>query len=113
MTGDFKTLFDFLRENPSEKDPDMVIPDVVDPAEVEGPYAPKNLAAILKALEDGDSDLPAPEYGEDVHMEGADAEDRPAEDIPAKENPSDDLTMEHAMEASVENAVPVDRSLEA
>src|SRR3954464_13520916 len=58
LLGDFKTLFDFLRENPSEKDPSLVIPEVVDPPEVEGPSAPRNLAAILQALENGDSEIP-------------------------------------------------------
>src|SRR3954471_13567173 len=72
LTGDFKSLFDFLRENPSEEDPSIVIPEVVDPLEVEGPSAPRNLAAILQALENGDSDLPDPKYEEDASMEEAD-----------------------------------------
>src|SRR3954463_6572058 len=62
LIGDFKSLFDFLRENPSKKDPGLVIPEVVDPPEVEGPYAPRNLAAILQALQNGDSEIPAAEY---------------------------------------------------
>src|SRR4051812_48722467 len=44
LTRDFRTLFDLLRENCYEEDPDLVIP------EVEGPSAPRNLAAILQAL---------------------------------------------------------------
>src|SRR4051812_29518591 len=48
LIGDFRTLFEFLRENPSEEDPSLVIPKVVDPAEVEGPSAPRNLTAILQ-----------------------------------------------------------------
>src|SRR3954464_10460773 len=57
LLGDFKTLFNYLRENPSEKDPSLVIPEVVDPPEVEGPSAPRNLAAILQALENGDCEI--------------------------------------------------------
>src|SRR3954466_11680305 len=64
LLGDFKTLFDFLRENPSVEDPSLVIPEVFDPPEVEGPSAPRNLAAILQALENGDSEVPAAEYGD-------------------------------------------------
>src|SRR3954462_1909685 len=66
LTGDFKSLFDFLRENPSEEDHDLVIPEVADPPEVEGPSTPWNLTAILQALENGDSDLPAVEYDGDA-----------------------------------------------
>src|SRR3954463_11315354 len=62
LIRDFGTLFEFLRENPSKKDPGLVIPEVVDPPEVEGPYAPRNLAAILQALQNGDSEIPAAEY---------------------------------------------------
>src|SRR4051812_49037211 len=109
LTGDFKSLFDFLRENPSEEDPNIVIPEVFDPPVVEGPSAPRNLAAILQALENGDFDLPAPEYEGDASMGEADAEDHPAETIPVEENQVDDLTMEDA----VVNAVPLDRSCEA
>src|SRR4051812_36600218 len=63
LIGDFRTLFEFLREN-----------EVVDPPEIEGPSAPRNLAAILQAIENGDSEVPAAEY-EDASMEEADAED--------------------------------------
>src|SRR4051812_35801957 len=87
----------------------MVIPEVVDPPEVEGPSAPRNLAAILQALENEDFDLPALEYEEDASMEEADAEDHPAETIPVEENQNDDLTVENV----VENVVPLDRSCEA
>src|SRR4051812_13667477 len=86
----------------------MVIPEVVDPPEVEGPSAPRNLAAILQALENGDSDLPSPEYDGDATMEKANAEDHPVGDIPAEENQEDDLTMEVALV----NVVPLDRSCE-
>src|SRR4051812_32763072 len=106
LTGDFKSLFDFLRENPSKKDPGLVIPEVADPPEVEGPSAPRNLAAILQALENGDSDLPAAEYDGDASMEEADTEDHPAETIHVEENHNDDLIME----AAVQNAVPLDIS---
>src|SRR4051812_48748678 len=104
LTRDFKSLFDFLRENPSEKDPSLVIPEVADPPEVEGPSALRNLAAILQALENGDSELPAAEYEGDASMEEAGAEDHPAETIPVEENHNDDLTME----AAVQNDVPLD-----
>src|SRR3954469_21797534 len=98
-----------MRENPSEEDPNMVIPEVADPLEVEGPFAQRNLDAILQALENGDSDLPAPEYEEDASMGEADAEDHPAGTIPVEENQVDDLTME----AAAVNVVPLDRSCEA
>src|SRR4051812_40090565 len=109
LTRDFKSLFDFLRENPSEEDPNIVIPEVADPLEVEGPSAPRNLAAILQALENGDSEVLVAEYDGDASMEEADAEDHPVGDIPAGENHNVDLTME----AAVQNAVPLDRSCEA
>src|SRR4051812_11393584 len=108
LLGDFKTLFDFLRENPSEKDPSLVIPEVVDPPEVEGPSAPRNLVAILQALENGDSEIPAAEYG-DASMPEAGAEDHVFETIPVEEHPVNDLTMEVADH----NAILVDRSCEA
>src|SRR4051812_11595868 len=92
LLGDFKTLFDFLWENPSVEDPSLVIPEVVDPPEVEGPSAPRNLAAILQALENGDSEVPAAEYG-DASMQEADADDHVAERIPVEENNANDLTM--------------------
>src|SRR3954469_17499738 len=98
-----------MRENPSEEDPNMVIPEVADPLEVEGPFAQRNLAAILQALENGDSDLPAPEYEEDASREEADAEIHPAGNISAEENHDDDLIMD----AAVENVVPLNRSCEA
>src|SRR3954462_10458001 len=47
MLGDFKTLFNFPRENPSKKHPSLVIPEVVDPPEVKGPSSLRNLVAIL------------------------------------------------------------------
>src|SRR4051812_48137327 len=108
LLGDFKTLFDFLRENPSVKDPSLVIPEVADPPEVEGPSAPRNLAAILQALENGDSEIPAAEYG-DVSMQEADAEDHVAESEPVEEIPANDLSME----AADRHVIPVDRSCEA
>src|SRR3954468_11575364 len=108
LLGDFKTLFDFLRENPSEKDPSLVIPEVVDPPEVEGPSAPRNLAAILQALENGDSEIPAADHG-DASMQEADAEDHVAKTVPVEENFANDLSMEVADH----NAIPVDRSCEA
>src|SRR3954468_13871731 len=108
LLRDFRTLFEFLRENPSEEDPSLVIPEVVDPLEVEGPSAPRNLAAILQALENGDSEVPAAEYG-DASMQEADAEDHVAETVPVEENPTNDLSME----AADHNAIPVDRSCEA
>src|SRR3954469_14203111 len=108
LLGDFKTLFDFLRENPSEKDPSLVIPEVADPPEVEGPSAPKNLAAILQALENGDYEIPAAEYG-DASMQEADVEDHVAETVPVEEIPANDLSME----AADHNAIPVVRSGEA
>src|SRR4051812_11633968 len=97
LTGDFKWLFDLLRENPSELSPHMVIP------EVDAPTPPRNLAAILQALENGDSDLPAPEYEEDASREEADVEIHPAENIPAEENNDDDLTTD----STIENDVPL------
>src|SRR3954466_15516668 len=108
LLGDFKTLFDFLRENPSEKDPSLVIPEVVDPPEVEGPSAPRNLAAILQALENGDSEIPAAEYG-DASMQDADAEYHVAESDPVEEIPANDLSME----ATDQVAIPVVESGEA
>src|SRR4051812_2170925 len=108
LLGDFKTLFDYLRENPSEKDPSLVIPEVVDPPEVEGPSAPRNLAAILQALENGDSKIPAAEYG-DVSMQEADAEAHVAESEPVEDIPANDLSME----AADQHVIPVDRSCEA
>src|SRR4051812_10690282 len=108
LLRDYKTLFDFLRENPSEKDPSLVIPEVVDPPEVEGPSAPRNLAAILQALESGDSEIPAAEYG-DASMPEADAEDHVAKTVPVEEIPANDLSME----AADQNVIPVDRSCEA
>src|SRR3954466_8886771 len=108
LLGDFKTLFDFLRENPSEKDPSLVIPQVADPPEVEGPSAPRNLAAILQALESGDSEIPAAEYG-DASMQEADAEDHVAKSDPVEEIPANDLSME----AADQHVIPVDRSCEA
>src|SRR4051812_14630514 len=108
LLGDFKTLFDFLRETPSEKDPSLVIPEVTDPPEVEGPSAPRNLAAILQALENGDSEIPAAEYG-DASMQEADAEDHVAESEPVEEIPANDLSME----AADRHVIPVDRSCEA
>src|SRR3954467_12039759 len=108
LLGDFKTLFDFLRENPSEKDPSLVIPEVVDPPEVEGPSAPRNLAAILQALENGDCEIPAAEYG-DASMKEADAEDHVAISDPVEEIPANDLSME----AADQHVIPVDKSCEA
>src|SRR3954469_3074981 len=108
LLGDFKTLFDFLRENPSEKDPSVVIPEIADPPEVEGPSAPRNLAAILQALENGNSEIPAAEY-EDAPMQEADAEDHVAEIVPVEEIPANDLSIE----AADHNVIPVDRSCEA
>src|SRR4051812_44734388 len=108
LLGDFKTLFDFLRENPSEKDPSLVIPEVVDPPEVEGPSAPRNLAAILQALENGDSEIPAANYGE-ASMQEADAKDHVAKTVPVEENSANDLSME----ATDHNAIPVDKGCEA
>src|SRR4051812_30521651 len=108
LLGDFKTLFDFLRETPSKEDPSLVIPEVVDPPEVEGPSAPRNLATILLALENGDSEIPTADYG-DASMQEADAEDHVAETVPVEENPTNDLSME----AADHNAIPVDRSCEA
>src|SRR4051812_32266484 len=108
LLGDFKTLFDFLRENPSKKDPSLVIPEVVDPPEVEGPSAPRNLAAILQALENGDSEIPAAEYG-DASMQEADAEDHVAESDPVEDIPANDTSME----AADQGVIPVDRSCEA
>src|SRR3954464_11155748 len=57
LIGDFRSLFEFLRENRSEEDPRLVISEVVAPPEVEGPSAPRNLAAILQALENGDYEV--------------------------------------------------------
>src|SRR4051812_32100100 len=108
LLGDFKTLFDFLRENPSKKDPSLVIPEVVDPPEVEGPSAPRNLAAILQALENGDSEIPAAEYG-DASMQEADAEDHVAESDPVEDIPANDTSIEAADQV----VIPVDRSCEA
>src|SRR4051812_36082102 len=108
LLGDFMTLFEFLRENPSEEDPSLIILEVVDPPEVEGPSAPRNLAAILQAVENGDSEVPAAEYG-DASMEEADADDHVTETIPVEENPANDLTME----AADQNAIPLERSCEA
>src|SRR4051812_21460043 len=108
LLGDFKTLFNFLRENPSKKDPSLVIPEVVDPPEVEGPSAPRNLAAILQALENGDSEIPPADYG-DASMREADVEDHVAETVPVEENLANDLSME----AADHNAIPLDRSCEA
>src|SRR4051812_36567416 len=108
LLGDFKTLFDFLRKNPSKKDPSLVIPEVVDPPEVEGPSAPRNLAAILQALESGNSEIPAADYG-DVTMQEADAEDHVAESEPVEDIPTNDLSMEAADQV----VIPVDRSCEA
>src|SRR3954468_21010595 len=108
LLGDFKTLFNFLRENPSVKDPSLVIPEVVDPPEVEGPSAPRNLDVILQALENGDSEIPAADYG-DASMQEADAEDHVAKTVPVEENSANDLSME----AADHNAIPVDRSCEA
>src|SRR4051812_46813616 len=108
LLGDFKTLFDFLRENPSKKDPSLVIPEVVDPPEVEGPSAPRNLAAILQALENGDSEIPAAEYG-DASMQEADAEDHVSESDPVEDIPANDTSMEAADQV----VIPVDRSCEA
>src|SRR4051812_8379537 len=82
----------------------MVIPEVVYPPEVDAPTPPRNLASILQALENGDSDLSAHEYEEDASREEADVEIHPAE-----ENHDDDLTMD----AAVENVVPMNRSCEA
>src|SRR4051812_16196996 len=50
LTGDFQWLFDFLRENSSEMSPNMVIPEVVYPPEVDAPTPSRNLAAIFKPL---------------------------------------------------------------
>src|SRR3954466_8617910 len=108
LLGDFKTLFNYLRENPSEKDPSLVIPEVVDPPEVEGPSAPRNLAAILQALENGDYEIPATEYG-DVSMQEADAEDHVAVSDPAEDIPANDTSMEAADHV----VMPVDQSCEA
>src|SRR4051812_5057642 len=108
LLGDFKTLFDFLRENPSKEDPSLVILEVVDPPEVEGPSSPKNLAAILQALENGDSEIPAADCG-DASMQEADVEDHVAESVPVEEIPANDLSME----AADHNAIPVNRSCEA
>src|SRR3954465_2119750 len=108
LLGDFKTLFDFLRENPSEKDTSLVIPEVVDPPEVEGPSTPRNLAAILQALENGDCEIPAAEYG-DASMQEADAEDHVAKSDPVEEIPANDLSME----AADQHVIPVDQSCEA
>src|SRR4051812_24303460 len=108
LLGDLKTLFDFLRENPSKKDPSLVIPEVVDPPEVEGPSAPRNLAAILQALENGDSEIPAAEYG-DASMQEADAENHVAESDPVEDIPANDTSMEAADQV----VIPVDRSCEA
>src|SRR3954462_1270706 len=108
LLGDFKTLFDYLRENPSEKDPSLVIPEVVDPPDVEGPSAPRNLAAILQALDNGDSEIPAAEYG-DASMQEADAEDHVAESDPVEEIPANDLSMK----ATDQVAIPVVESGEA
>src|SRR3954465_4453850 len=108
LLGDFKTLFDFLRENPSKKDPSLVIPEVVDPPEVEGPSAPRNLAAILQALENGDSEIPAAEYG-DASMQEAESEDHVSESDPVEDIPANDTSMEAADQV----VIPVDRSCEA
>src|SRR3954468_19339157 len=108
LLGDFKTLFDYLRENPSEKDPSLVIPEVDDPPEVEGPSAPRNLAAILQALENGDSEIPAAEY-EDVSMLETIAEDHVAVSDPVEDVPANDTSME----AADQDVIPVDRSCEA
>src|SRR3954470_4013612 len=102
LLGDFKTLFNYLRENPTEEDPILVIPEVVDPPEVEGPSAPRNLAAILQALENGDYEIPAAEYG-DASMQEADVEDHIAELVPVEKIPANDLSME----ATYHNAIPV------
>src|SRR3954468_6621366 len=108
LLGDFMTLFDFMWENSSKKDPSLVIPEVVDPPEVEGPSAPRNLAAILQALQNGDSEIPAAEY-EDASMQEADVEDHVAETVPVEEIPANDLSID----AADHNAIPVDRSCEA
>src|SRR3954471_11912422 len=108
LLGDFKTLFDYLRENPSKKDPSVVIPEVADPPEVEGPSAPRNLAAILQALENGDSEIPAAEY-EDVSMLETVAEDHVAVSDPVEDIPANDTSME----AADQDVIPVDRSCEA
>src|SRR3954463_15065930 len=108
LLGDFRTLFEFLREKPSKEDPSLVIPEVVDPPEVEGPSAPRNLAAILQALENGDSEIPAADYG-DASMQEADAEDHVAETVPVEENFANDLSME----AADQHAIPMVRSSEA
>src|SRR4051812_11015768 len=112
LLGDFKTLFDFLRENPSKKDPNLVIPEVVDPPEDEGPSAPRNLAAILQALENGDSEVPAAQY-EDASMEEADADDHGTETIPVEENPANDSEVPAAQcEASSDEPSRLARTLE-
>src|SRR3954469_22270812 len=108
LLGDFKTLFNYLRENPTEEDPILVIPEVVDPPEVEGPSAPRNLAAILQALENGDSEIPAAENGDDS-MQDADAKNHVAKTVPVEEIPANDLSME----AADQHVIPVDRSCEA
>src|SRR4051812_27207024 len=108
LLGDFKTLFDYLRENPSKKDPSVVIPEVADPPEVEGPSAPRNLAAILQALENGNSEIPAAEYG-DVSMPETVAEDHVAVSDPAEDIPANDTSMEAADHV----VIPVDQSCEA
>src|SRR3954471_3186610 len=84
LLGYFRTLFEFLRENPSVEDPSLVIPEVVDPPEVEGPSTPKNLAAILQALENEDFEVLAAEYG-DASMQEVDVDDHVAETIPLEE----------------------------
>src|SRR3954462_7817232 len=74
LTGDFQSLFNWLRENPSKKAPDMVFPEVEYPSKVDAPTPPRNLAEILQALENEDSDLPTPEYVEDASMSEVAAE---------------------------------------
>ncbi|XP_058744262.1 uncharacterized protein LOC131616833 [Vicia villosa] len=114
LTGDFQSLFNWLRENPLEKAPDMVYPAVEYPSEVAAPTPPKNLAEILQALENEDSDIPTPDYAEDASMSEADAEkqsaeNHPAEKLPVQEN-QDDVLM---IDAAVEHAIPLDDSCEA
>src|SRR4051812_32613688 len=89
----------------------MVIPEVVYPSKVAAPIPPKNMAEILKALENEDSEIPAPEYFEDASMSEADAEkqvdeNHPAEKLHAEEN-QDEILM---IDASVGNAIPLNDS---
>src|SRR3954466_13709006 len=92
----------------------MVYPEVEYPSEPAALTPPRNLAEILQALANSDSDIPVPEYVEDASMSEADAEkqsaeNHPAEKLPVQEN-QDDVLM---IDATIEHATPFNDSYEA